>query len=255
MEDGANKTSIIVALLAISLIIGGIYILNQSLNKNDLQPTTQTNVASNPPKKTPTNFQECRDAGGFIIPGPPEECTFNGNTFIKDVSTSQNNQNQNNQDNQNKQNSPSDSKSDESKTSQQPTAPKNFDECVKMSGVVVNQPSGIKACTYNGVTFVQPNQSGSTTNSGNNSSQTLANNEFIALLQSANGNESKYKIVESGVPNAKWLKPGSPMTLVGVSSSFNINLQVGRKYKFKADITETNTGFLINKIESVVLVD
>jgi len=40
-----------------------------------------------------------------------------------------------------------------------------------------------------------------------------------------------------------------------VSSSFNINLQVGKKYKFKADITETNTGFLINKIDSVVLVD
>jgi|GEM_PF-1505573 len=244
MEDGANKTSIIIALLAISLIIGGIYILNQSLNKNDLQPATQTNVASNPPKKAPTNFQECRDVGGFIIPGPPEECTFNGNTFVKDVSTDEGNQNRNNQ------NTTSSSKSDEGGTNQQPVAPKNFDECVKMSGVVVNQPSGSKACTYNGVTFVQPNQNPATT-----TNQTLANNEFIALLQSVNGNESKYKIVESGLPNAKWLKPGAPMTLVGVSSSFNINLQVGKKYKFKADITETNTGFLINKIESVVLVD
>ncbi len=247
MEDGANKTSVIIALLAISLIIGGIYILNQSLNKNDLQPATQTNVASNPPKKNPTNFQECRDVGGFIIPGPPEECTFNGNTFVKDISTNQNNQNQNNQNNQN---NPSDNKSNENKTGQQPVTPKNFDECVKMSGVVVNQPSGVKACTYNGVTFVQPNQNPTTT-----TNQTLANNEFVALLQSVNGNESKYKIVESGLSDAKWLKPGAPMTLVGVSSSFNINLQVGKKYKFKADITETNTGFLINKIESVVLVD
>ena len=125
MEDGANKTSIIIALLAISLIIGGIYILNQSLNKNDLQPITQTNVASNPPKKAPTNFQECRDAGGFIIPGPPEECTFNGSTFVKGASTDESNQNQNNQ------NTSSSSKSNEGETSQQPTAPKNFDECVK----------------------------------------------------------------------------------------------------------------------------
>ena len=92
-------------------------------------------------------------------------------------------------------------------------------------------------------------------NSTTTTNQTLASNEFIALLQSVNGNQSNYKIVESGLPNAKWLKPGAPMTLVGVSSSFNINLQVGKKYKFKADITETNTGFLINKIDSVVLVD
>jgi len=239
MEDGANKTSIIIALLAISLIIGGIYILNQSLNKNDLQPVNQTNVASNPPKKTPTNFQECRDAGGFIIPGPPEECTFNGNTFVKDVST-----------NQNTTSNDKSASNTNANTNQQPSSPKSFDECVKMSGVVVNQPSGVKACTYNGVTFVQPNQNSTTT-----TNQTLASNEFIALLQSVNGNESKYKIVESGLPNAKWLKPGAPMTLVGVSSSFNINLQVGKKYKFKADITETNTGFLINKIDSVVLVD
>ena len=239
MEDGANKNSIIFALLAISLIIGGIYILNQSFNKIDLQLVNQTNVASNPPKKTPTNFQECRDAGGFIIPGPPEECTFNGNTFVKDVST-----------NQNTTSNDKPASDTNANTSQQPSSPKSFDECVKMSGVVVNQPSGVKACTYNGVTFVQPNQNSSTT-----TNQTLASNEFIALLQSVNGNQSNYKIVESGLPNAKWLKPGAPMTLVGVSSSFSINLQVGKKYKFKADITETNTGFLINKIDSVVLVD
>ncbi len=229
MEDKSNKTSIIVALVAIALIVGGIFLLNQSISKD--RNVEETSVVTVPEeiKPKPTNFEECKIAGGFVIPGSPEECTFGGNTFVKTV------------DNKDQEDTVSDEK--------EIAKPTNFDEC-KDAGGVIKSSQTQEECTFEGVVFVKPK-----TIEQPKPTTSLAEDEFIAILESINGNQTNYKIVESGFPNPKWIKPGAPMNLVNISSSFNINLQVGKKYKFKANVTESNTGFLINSISSITEVE
>ncbi len=230
MEDKSNKTSIIIALVAIALIVGGIFLLNQSISKNTNLEDNQVVTLPQKVKPKPTNFEECKEAGGFVIPGNPEECTFGGSTFVKTV----NNKDQ-------------DVASNEKETNK----PTNFDEC-KGAGGIIRSNQTQEECTFEGVTFVKPK---TTENPKPKPTTGLAADEFIAVLESINGNQTNYKIVESGFPNPKWIKPGAPMNLVNISSSFNINLQVGKKYKFKANITESNTGFLINSISSITEVE
>jgi hypothetical protein len=224
MEDRSSRTSIIVALVAIVLIVGGIFLLNQSISggQNDNEDEGDQDVVIVTPEAEepdPTNFEECQEAGGFITQGPPEECTFNGQTFVKETTNDEPNPDENTDDQD-----PTDDPNQEDPTEDpdqdsDPTEPTTPDEDEDTSNDV-----------------------------------TLTSDEFTAKLTSINGNETNYTIVESGFENSRWVKAGAPMRLVGISSSFNVNLQVGQVYKFKADISENSEGFQINRIQSVTQV-
>lgn len=206
MEDRSSRTSIIVALIAIVLIVGGIYLLNQSISGQKTSTDEDNNeivVVTTEEETTPTNFKECQVKGGFIIQGPPQECTISGKTFIEE-------------------------------TKVETTTEETIKEEVKTETPATDKDNPTKDPTV----------------------LKLATNEFTAKLTAINGNESKYTIVESGFVNSKWVKAGSNMNLVGITqSSFNVTLTVGKTYKFKANITETATGFQINSIDTVTQID
>ncbi len=204
MEDKSSRTSIIVAIVAIILIVGGIFLLNQSISGQQSQeePEEEVVVVVEEEEPDPTNFEECRDLGGFVTPGPPQECTLNGSTFV--------------------------------------------------------QATNVSNSTEDAEEVTTPEENTDTTDDQNPEDQPedteLTSNQFTAELTSISGNQSSYKIVQSGFPDARWIVPGAPMNLVGISSSFNVDLEVGNIYEFTANITESDGGFQINSIDSVILV-
>lgn len=224
MEDRSSRTSIIVALIAIVLIVGGIFLLNQSISSQRSttkeKGDTKTVVVVPEEEAAPTNFEECRAKGGFIIQGPPQECTYAGKRFVEQTN-----------------------KTDESKDTTTDTDKQN-DTSSTSSGSTSNQPK-------------QPNEpSEPTTPTSPTTPTKLGPNEFTAKLTAINGNESKYVIVDSGFVNSKWVKAGSNLKLVGINkSSYGVTLTIGKTYRFKANITELPNGFQVNSVDSVVQID
>jgi hypothetical protein len=215
MEDRSSRTSIIVALVAIVLIVGGIFLLNQSISGQQNEEESEDEVVVVNPEEEeeeqpdPTNFAECQEAGGFITQGPPEECTYKGNTFVSEVA-------------------------DEDETPEEPADEPEED-------------------TPEEDTTEDEDTNDTTEDEDTTDSDiTLSEGEITATVTEVNGNRSKYTVVES---NNSAINTGAPMELVGINSSFGVNLQVGETYKLKVNAVRTDQGFQINSIDSFTQVN
>lgn len=211
-EKKTNFASILVVIIALVFILGGVYLLNRSINQtNDTNKTSDNTTETSSSNNSPVSTNDKEE----------ETITEDSEDSTDDLASTNDSQEPNN-----------------NQTSTTPAS---------------TSTSNTTASTSTVTTSTTTSTAGTATTSSTSTTTPVAEltkNQIVAkYLETLANGQTRWEIVRCGIPNSRYCKAGSRMSLIDIQRY--TSLEVNKEYIFEADISDGESGFQINIINSV----
>ena len=218
----SNRVSLAIAVLAILLILGGVFLLNQSFNGSSasgvrtaqeeeagsLEDRYTVNSADNSAdtdtagKFPTTTAQEATPTSATVVETPdvrePMDSTEDDSSTTPQTTPST---------------QPKPPQPEESKPAEEPTEDKEEEKPAEMTKLEMNQ--------------------------------------FTAEITNISGNQYTLRLTGCGLPNALYCKAGTVLQLYSLTNFTSDNIQTGNQYRFTGRFSEDNSGMFIGSLSGM----
>jgi cytoskeletal protein RodZ len=232
-EKNSNRLSLVIAILAILLILGGVFLLNESFNSSTEQTSAKSSLKqqvkvskTTKDSDTKTDSDQSPIAGTFQTENDDQDTsTTNTNKQTGDTATST-------------KVAPKEETSQPATTKPvEPPAPTPQQTTPTPAPAPKEEPKAPEA---------QPVQTQTT-----NRPATLKVDQFTAKITGVSGNRYTINLTGCGLKNALYCKPGTVLTLYSLNNFAKDTVEGGNEYLFTGNFSEDNKGLFIGTLSSM----